>query len=125
MKQIQKRILLFLFGCILTRLMFVWIAKTVPLNYLPYLGILALGPVIGWIWIIFIGKRDTGAEVFGEKIWWKDIRWVHLLFYATFATLAIMKKSYAWVILLVDVIFGFAAWVFHHWYAGTVSLLLK
>jgi hypothetical protein len=123
MKQIQKRILLFLFGCILTRLIFVWIAKTVPLTYLPYLGILALGPVIGWIWIIFIGSRDTGAEVFGEKIWWKDIRWVHLLLYATFATLAIMKKSYAWVLLLVDVTFGFMAWFFHHWYAGTFSKL--
>jgi hypothetical protein len=123
MKQIQKRILLFLFGCILTRLIFVWIAKTVPMTYLPYLGILSLGPVIGWIWIIFIGGRETGAEVFGEKIWWKDIRWVHLLLYATFATLALMKKSYAWVLLLVDVIFGFAAWFFHHWYAGTFSKL--
>lgn len=125
MNQFQKRFVLFLFGCILTRSIFVWIAKSIPLSYLPYLGILALGPVIGWIWIIFIGSRDTGAEVFGEKIWWKDIRWVHLVLYASFATLAFMKNSRAWIVLFADVLFGLSAWIIHHWNEGNFSTLLQ
>jgi len=123
MNQFQKRCLLFLFGCILTRLIFVWIAKSVPLQYLPYLGICALGPVIGWTWIIFIGSRDTGLEVFGEKIWWKDLRWVHLVLYASFSILAFMKNPRAWILLLADVLFGLSAWLIHHWYAGNFSRL--
>lgn len=125
MNNLQKRFLLFLFGCIFTRLIFVWIAKSIPLQYLPYLGIMALGPVIGWIWILFIGSRDTGAEVFGEKIWWKDVRWVHLVLYASFAGLAFMKNSRAWTILLADVLFGLGAWLIHHWNAGSFSKLLR
>lgn len=123
MNNFQKRFLLFIFGCILTRLIFVWIAKSVPLDYLPYLGILTLGPLIGWTWIIFIGSRDTGAEVFGEKIWWKDLRWVHLVLYASFSILAFMKNPRAWIIMLIDVLFGLTSWFIHHWYAGNFSKL--
>jgi hypothetical protein len=121
MSDLQKRFILFLFGCILTRLVFVWIAKNIPLKYLPYLGVLALGPVIGWIWIIFIGKRDTGAEVFGEKIWWKNLRIVHLTLYLAFAIMALQKLSNAWIALLIDVVFGFISWIIHHWSVGSFS----
>ena len=85
-----------------------------PLQYLPYLGICALGPVIGWTWIIFIGSRDTGAEIFGEKIWWKDLRWVHLVLYASFSILAFMKNPRAWILLLTDVLFGLSAVSYTH-----------
>jgi hypothetical protein len=40
----QKRFLLFLIGCIGARSLFVIIAKNISLNYLPYLGYLALIP---------------------------------------------------------------------------------
>jgi len=123
MTNLQKRFVMFLFGCILTRFIFVWVAKNIPLTYLPYLGVLALGPVIGWIWIIFIGKRDTGAEVFGEKIWWKDVRIVHLGLYLAFAIMAFQKLSYAWIALLVDVLFGLISWIIHHYYVGSFSKL--
>jgi hypothetical protein len=95
----------------------------VPLQYLPYLGILTLGPLIGWTWIIFIGSRDTGAEVFGEKIWWKHLRWVHVVLYASFSILAFMKNPRAWIIMLVDVLFGLMSWFIHHWKAGNFSKL--
>jgi hypothetical protein len=46
MNNIQKRFLLFLIGCIGTRSAFVLIAKNIGVNYLPYLGYLALLPAI-------------------------------------------------------------------------------
>lgn len=109
-----KRILLFLIGCIGTRTLFAYIAKTINVQYLPYLGVLALIPVIGWLYIVFIGKRDTGAEVFGAQIWWKKMRIVHLTIYALFALLAIMKHKCAWLLLLADVLIGLVAFTMHH-----------
>jgi hypothetical protein len=118
MDNLHKRYLLFLIGCMGTRLAFALVAKHIPTNYLPYLGTLALIPVIGWLYIIFVGRRDTGAEVFGEKIWWKDIRIIHTLLYASFAYLAFRKDRRAWLVLLADVLFGFTAFIIHHFVIG-------
>jgi hypothetical protein len=109
-----KRILLYLVGCIGLRTLFAYIAKTVEIQYLPYLGALALLPVVGWLYIIFIGKRDTGFEVFGEKIWWKKLRIVHVIIYLLFAVLALMKHKCAWLLLLTDVLIGLATFIMHH-----------
>lgn len=113
--EFQKRALLFLFGCIALRLLFVYIAKTLDNKYLPYLGILALGPIIGWLVIMFIKPRDTGAEA-GGKIWWKPIRPIHLILYMIFAYLAFTKNQYAYVPLLIDVIFGLVLFIVYHMY---------
>ncbi len=123
MNTIQKRFLLFLFGCIGTRLAFTLLARAISSSYLPYLGYIALLPVIGWFYIIFIGSRDTGAEVFGEKIWWKNLRIFHMILYATFAYLAINKNKDAWLILLVDTLFGLLLFLLHHYRGGNFKKL--
>ena len=64
MNDMQKRFALFLFGCIGVRSLFVYIAKTTNVQYLPYLGYLALLPAIGFSYIYLTGTRQTGAEVF-------------------------------------------------------------
>ena len=48
MKDITKRKVLFIFGCIFLRAMLVIIAKFIPLRYLPYMGYLGLVPSIGF-----------------------------------------------------------------------------
>ena len=118
MNNLHKRYLLFLIGCMGTRLAFALLAKNVSLDYLPYVGALATIPVVGWLYIIFVGKRDTGAEVFGEKIWWKDLRIIHTFLYAFFAYLAFMKDHRAWLVLLADILFGFSAFIIHHFVIG-------
>ncbi len=123
MNNIQKRFLLFLFGCIMVRLLFVYAAKNVSLETLRYLGYLALIPIIGWLYIIFINPRDTGAEVFGDKIWWKNLRPIHLILYSIFSYLAITKNKWAWVVLLIDVLFGLSAFLYHHYTEGNFSKL--
>jgi len=123
MNDIQKRFLLFLIGCIGTRALFVYVAKNIDVKYLPLLGYLALLPAIGFIYIYLTGSRKTGGEVFGEKIWWNDLRPIHSLLYFLFAYNAIIGNNKAWVYLLVDVIFGLSSFLIFHFKNGDFKKL--
>ena len=125
MNTLQKRFLLFLIGCIGTRSLFVYIAKTIDIKYLPILGYIALLPAIGFSYIYLSGSRKTGAEVFGEKIWWNNVRPIHALLYALFAYNAINKNPSAWVFLLIDVVFGLFSFLIHHYLIGDFRKLIK
>lgn len=125
MNTIQKRFALFLIGCIGLRSLFVYIAKTIKNDYLPYLGYLALLPVIGWTYILLTGSRPTGAETFGEKIWWNNLRYIHAGLYLLFAILAINRNEKSWIVLLVDVLLGLTAFLWHHYNAGSFTQLIK
>jgi hypothetical protein len=114
MNTIQKRFLLFLIGCIGSRLLLVYLAKNVSLNYLKYMGYLAFLPAFGFIYIYLTGTRKTGAEVFGDKIWWNNLRPIHALFYFLFAYNAINGNKSAWIYLLVDVLFGLTSFLTYH-----------
>jgi hypothetical protein len=122
---LKMRFYLFLFGCIGSRLGFTLLSYLVSGKLLTLLGILALVPVIGWFYIIFIGERDTGLEVFGDKIWWKSLRPIHMLLWLFFAYLAILQNPYAWIILLVDTIFGLTSFLLHHWSQGNLKIMLS
>ncbi len=124
MKDILKRFLLFLVGCIGTRLMFVVVAKKINRKYLPYLGYLALVPAVGFMYIYLTKSRTTGPEVFGEKIWWNDLRPVHSLLYFLFAYNAIQINDNSWMYLLADVLIGLFAFLGHHFFADSFSKLV-
>jgi hypothetical protein len=124
MNDIQKRFLLFLIGCIGTRALFVYVAKNIDVKYLPLLGYLALLPAIGFLYIYFTGSRKTGAEVFGEKIWWNDLRPIHSFIYFLFAYNAIIGNNKAWIYLLVDVIIGLFSFLFFHFKNGDLKKLI-
>lgn len=125
MNTIQKRFLLFLIGCIGTRSLFVYVAKNVDTTYLRYIGYLALLPAIGFFYIFFTGSRQTGAEVFGSKIWWNDLRPIHGSLYLLFAYNAIIGNKSAWIYLLVDVIFGLLSFLTFHYYNGDFTKVLQ
>ena len=112
---IKLRFFLFLFGCIGSRFAFTVISALASGWILTLLGIIALIPVIGWFYIIFIGKRDTGLEVLGDKIWWKNLRPVHMLLWGFFSYLAITGNKKAWLVLLVDTLFGLSSFLVYHW----------
>jgi hypothetical protein len=114
MNTIQKRILLFLIGCIGTRLFLVYLAKNINIRLLKYMGYLALIPAIGFIYIYLTGSRQTGAEVFGDKIWWNNLRPIHGLLYLLFSYNAINGNKYAWIYLLIDVLFGLTSFLIYH-----------
>ena len=123
MNNIQKRFLLFLVGCIGLRTLFVIIAKNSSVTYLKYLGYAALLPAIGFMYIFLSGARKTGAEVFGDKIWWNDLRPLHSLLYLLFAYNAIIGNTQAWIYLLVDVLIGLVAFISFHYKNGDFSKL--
>ena len=115
MNHLQQRMLMFLIGCIGTRSLFVIIAKYVNTQYLKYMGYLALLPAIGFIYIYLTGSRKTGAETFGEKIWWNNLRPIHSMLYFLFAYNAINGKNFAWIFLLLDVIIGLVSFLIFHY----------
>lgn len=115
MNNIQKRFLLFLIGCIGTRSLLVYIAKTTNKLFLKFMGYLALIPALGFFYIYFTGSRETGMEVFGEKIWWNNLRPIHGILYTLFAYNAINGNSNAYIYLLVDVLFGLVSFLIYHY----------
>ena len=118
MTQLQKRILLFLLGCIGVRSLFVVIAKYINTYYLKYLGYLALLPAIGFIYIYLTGTRESGPETFGDKIWWNNLRPIHAILYLLFAYNAIIGNKEAWIYLLIDVVFGLISFLLYHYIKG-------
>ena len=120
----QRRFLAFLLLCIPIRLTFVYLAKTLDKKYLPYLGYLALLPAIGFAYIFIFGKRKTGPETFGEKIWWNDVRPIHSIIYFLFAFLAISKSDNAYIPLAIDVIIGLSGFLLYHSNSGSFQKLL-
>lgn len=114
MDNIKKRLLLFLFFCIGTRTLFVIMAKYISKKYLPLMGYVAIIIALGFSIIFLTGSRQTGPEVFGDKIWWNKLRPIHAMLYFIFAYLAITKNDYAWVPLLIDVTIGLSAFLYYH-----------
>ncbi len=109
-----KRILLFLTGCMGTRLALVYLARTATPSMLELLGALALLPAIGFFYIYATGARKTGPEVFGDRIWWNTLRPFHGTMYALFSVMALFHVPNAWVVLLVDALVGLTAFTHHH-----------
>jgi hypothetical protein len=125
MTNLQKRLLLFLIGCIGTRTLFVVIAKNLQGDYLRYAGYLALLPAIGFMYIFLTGARQTGPETMGARIWWNDLRPVHAALYFLFAYNAIKGVSSAWIYLLADVLFGLLNFTVHHSMNGDFATALR
>lgn len=123
MNSIQKRFLLFLFGCIGTRLTLTFIAKNISILYLPYISIVTLFITIGITYYYMSGTRKTGPEVFGDKIWWAELRPIHILFYALFTYNAFNKVPESWYYLLADTIIGLIMFLTFHFYEGNFSKL--
>ena len=123
LNSIKIRFFLFLVFCIGSRLALTGVSAFASGWFLNALGFIALIPVIGWFYIIFIGKRDTGLEVLGEKIWWKNLRPVHMILWGLFAYLAITGNRHAWIVLLTDTLFGLGAFLIHHWSEGNFEKL--
>ena len=108
-----KRVLIFLLGCILIRIILVLIAKNINSDNLKLLGYLALLPGLGFMLIYLTGIRKTGLEMGGKMIWWNNLRPIHSLLYLMFAYNAINKKNNSWIYLLIDVIIGISSFTFN------------
>ncbi len=118
----NKRLALFLLGCIPTRILFAYVAKIAPTNVLNVMGVLGLFIAIGFTVIYFGGYRKVGVETGGARIWWNDLRPIHALFYYTFAYMVFFgNKKNAWMALGADVIFGLISFLTFHIKSGDIK----
>lgn len=109
-----RRVLLFLLGCIGTRTALAVGAKHASPDVLKVMGALALLPALGFYLIFLFKLRETGREVFGEKIWWNSLRPIHGTLYLLFAIFAIRGSDKAWMFLAADVAFGLISYIVHN-----------
>lgn len=121
---IQKRFMLFIFGCIPARLSLAAIAKFIPNHYLPYLGYLTLLPAFGFLYLYFSGNRKVGLETQGAPIWWSQFRLFHGLMYLVFSLFAIYRNSNAYKFIVIDTFIGLLLFLIHHYDEGNFSKLL-
>lgn len=111
-----KSLALFLLVCIPLRILLAYLAKVGSMHVLQLMGVAAVVMSIGFIYIYITGTRQTGAEVFGGKIWWNDFRPVHAFLYSYFAWMVFVSRNYddAWIILALDVAVGVFASSTHY-----------
>ena len=119
-----QRIITFLFGCILTRTILVFLAyyfvenKYHILKNIFILVCFLIG--LSMLLIYFgIGRERADKQLQGWKdddpiLWWNDLRPLHGSFYILFAILTAIGCKHTWIILLIDVLIGLIAWSFHH-----------
>jgi hypothetical protein len=99
-------------GCLGARSALAYATKIINPDYLPYIGIIILFGAIRFIYLFF--TNPTGPQFLGKDIWWNNVRPLHFVFYLLFAVSAIMKKSYAWIFLLLDVILALVSFLVYH-----------
>ena len=73
---INKSILYFLIGCIPIRIIIALIAMYINKEYLPYYGLVLLGPALGFLYLYFTKSRLNAPEA-GGITWWANLRIVH------------------------------------------------
>jgi hypothetical protein len=125
MDPMKKRLVLFLAGCIPTRLVLALLSKTYYKSELiNFIGIFTLLVGLGFFTIFFLGLRKTGLETGGSPIWWNNLRPLHGTLYLM-ATWFIFfgKREYAWIPLAFDVSIGLFAFLVKH--VNNLHLLVK
>ena len=119
----NKRLALFLLGCIPTRVLFAYIAKIASPLVLNIMGVFGLIIAIGFTVIYVGGYRKVGVETGGEKIWWNNLRSIHAFFYYLFSYMVFFgNKKNAWIALAVDVSFGLISFLTFHIKTGDIKL---
>lgn len=125
MNNIQKRFLLFILGCIPTRILLTYLAQTLSQKYLKIFGYLLLLPAFGFTYIYLTKSRKTGGETFGSPIWWNSLRPIHAILYASAAYYAInnMNRNAA-ISLGIDVTLGLSSFLYYHYTQKSFNKLL-
>lgn len=122
MNDIQKRFALFLIGCIGTRALATYLATIKSFQHV--LGIVALIISIGFLTIYLTDSRKTGGEVFGQQIWWNQLRPVHSLLFFITAIMLFQSLTNAWVPLAADTALGLGAFLYYHYSESNFEKLI-
>lgn len=116
MNTLHKRYILFLLMCIPSRYLISYGLFKMPKRYLRYISALLIIPVIGWIYIYLTDSRKTGAETFGNRIWWNSLRPLHAILYMFAAILAFRKNNDSWKLIALDTTIGLLSFICYHFF---------
>ena len=116
MDDIYKRYILFFIGCIGARSLLAYTAYSQSSNktITNILAGVAIAISIGFFTIYFTNSRQTGPEVFGDKIWWNNIRPLHGTLYLLFGIGSLLGYKNSWMLLGLDTIIGLISFLLHH-----------
>tara|TARA_R100001163_G_C5068510_1_gene209045 strand:+ start:17099 stop:17452 length:354 start_codon:yes stop_codon:yes gene_type:complete len=113
---LQKRFILFIFGCLGTRLYLVYLAKLNDPSISKLLIALSLIFSVGFITIYAFNLRKTGLETLGSPIWWNHLRPFHALTFGLYSYLTYINYEKSWIILLFDTIVGAISFFNYHYF---------
>ena len=119
----KKLLVLFLGICIPLRFAITFIAKILPIKYLPIMGVLFL--IFGCAFLYQFVSQTRMTGILGQYAWWSDLRAVHGFLFILFAILAFMRYRDAWKILFLDTSFGLVAFFIYHIGNGHFQKLLN
>ena len=103
----MNKVYLFFGVCIPVRLFLVFLtAFIIHLDNMKYMAIPLFIMSGGFILAQLFRTAAIESSGTGGKVWWHNIRPVHIILYLTAAFLAIYEPKDTWIPLLVDVIFG-------------------
>jgi hypothetical protein len=107
------KVFLFVFGCLGTRFLFMYLSKISKPKNLPIYGVIGLLIGLGLIYNFLFKTRPTGLESSAKdnKIWWNNLRPIHGTLYLLFAYYAINKNKNAYIFLLIDLIVAIIAYI--------------
>ncbi len=110
---LKTRHTLFAFTCIPLRLLLAYAAYTMPLNFLPLLGVVVLAMGASMLYLYFTNGRLNAPEGGGDT-WWKNLRLLHGSLFLCAAVYALNRDRRAYIPLLIDPIVGLIAFIHKH-----------
>ena len=122
MNDIQKRFVLFLFLCIPLRLFIAYsVYKRKHVDLFKFI-LLFIG--FGFAYIYALDLRKTGGEVFGDKIWWNNLRPFHAFNYLLTSYMLHNKIKRSEYVILFDTIVGLLKFFIYHIKNNNINQLL-
>ena len=110
----DRRVALFVLGCMPVRCGLVYMAKHADEDMLRQMGTVALIPASVWAYLYATEGRMAAPEG-GGITWWANLRPLHAILYASFAYLAIKgNEKLAPIPLALDASLGMAAFLHRH-----------
>ena len=114
MDNLSKRLILFLVGCMGARFSLAYFIKTHDNKYKKILISLLCIIGIGFIYIYVNNLRKTGMEVFGDKIWWNNLRPLHGTLYLLAAIFLYNNNNNTYLIIIIDTLIGLISFSKYH-----------
>lgn len=104
-----KKILLFI-GCIIIRSLFVYLGYNSIT--LPYFRFLTIFISFGFMYQFLFKQRKSG--IFGQEVWWHNLRLFHSITYGLFSFLAFNKNKRSYLVLTLDLLIGIISFIINN-----------